>query len=49
MAQRMTAESVAAEQHDIDRQHDRADADAERVLPRRIREPHRLPHIDARG
>ena len=33
MAQGMTTKSVAAEQNDIDREHDRADADAERVLP----------------
>ena len=38
--------SVAAEQHDVGRQHERADADAERHRAgRRIGEPERLPHV----
>ena len=46
MAQRMTTKRVAAQQHDIHRQHERADADAERFRPvRGIDEPHRFPDI----
>ena len=42
----MTTKSVAAEQNNIHRQHQRADADPERSLSgRRIGEPHRFPDI----
>ena len=40
MPQRMAAERVAAEQHHVHQQHQRADADAEAVV-----EPQRLPHV----
>src|SRR5450755_618048 len=43
----MATEGVAAEEHDVDRQDDRADADAERSLASRwISEPHRFPDIN---
>ena len=46
MAERVAAERVAAEQHDVDGEHERADADAERFLPvAGSVEPHRLPHV----
>src|SRR4051812_9675283 len=46
MPQRMTTKCVAAQEHDVDRQNNRADADAERLLlRRRSREPHRFPGI----
>ena len=42
----MTAKSVAAEQNNIDRQDERADANSERSLARRrIDKPHRFPNI----
>ena len=45
----MAAKGVAAEQNDVDRQHDRADADAKEVLSgRRIGKPKRLPNVVAR-
>src|SRR6266446_7439139 len=47
MAQGMTTESVSAEEHDVDCQDERADADAERSFSSRwIREPHRFPDIN---
>src|ERR1043165_2764232 len=43
MAQRVTAECVAAEKNDVEGEHDRAEADAEMFLAgARISEPHRL-------
>src|ERR1700681_2280762 len=43
----MTPEGVAAEEHDVNRQDDRAEADAERTLSSRwISEPHRFPDIN---
>ena len=45
VAQRVAAERVAAEQHDVDREHERADADAEVLHARGVVEPQRLPHV----
>ena len=42
MPQRMAAKSVAAEQNDVDREHDRANADAKSMI-----KPDRLPNIIA--
>src|SRR5215216_4035308 len=42
----MTAERVSAEQHYVHREHERTDADAERLRAgRRIDEPERFPHV----
>ena len=43
--ERMAAERVAAEEHGVHGEHQRADADPERHLPGRIGEPHRLPDV----
>ena len=46
MAQRVTTAGVAAKQHGVQRQHERADADSERRRSRRgIGKPHRFPDI----
>jgi len=43
----MTTKCVTAEEHDVDRQDERADADAERSFSSPwIREPHRFPDIN---
>src|SRR6266705_4831878 len=43
----MTSEGVAAKKHNVDRQDDRSDADAERNLASRwIDEPHRFPDVN---
>ena len=46
VAQRMAAKRISSEQHDIHRQDDGSDANAEAFLARGgIGKPHRLPHI----
>ncbi len=45
MAQRMTAERVAAQQDYVQREHDCSDADAEMIRTRCVRKPHRFPRI----
>ena len=46
MSQRVTAKSVASEENNVYRQHDRPDTKPERSLARhRIDKPHRFPNI----
>ena len=46
MSQRMTPERVTGQEHDVDEQHDGADADAELLhAGGRVVEPHRQPHV----
>src|SRR5215213_6095216 len=41
----MAAESVAAQQHHVERQHERADPDTELLSASTVIEPQRLPHV----
>ena len=45
VTQRVAAERVAGEQRHVEREHQRADADAELHAARAVGEPERLPHV----
>ena len=45
MAQRVTAKRVASQQNDVQREHNRSDAEPEMLEPGFVPEPHRFPSV----